>query len=217
MRVWWQLSSRLVISPGSTRFEWPGDHLDRGGGDITMTGIAELAAARIRRRRVLGGLINEYEGRCGHRRPVAKSQMKGHDARSSHAPVRHPAAARLAPAARIRLGPLPGRPGRQPHGPDPVAEHATGRQPAARRLPRPRREGNLAAVTGLPVARPDIGAVLSADHDGIPRRSLLHMDLRRENILARAGRPAAILDWSNALAGHRPWTWLPRDSTSAPP
>jgi hypothetical protein len=53
-----------------------------------MTGIAELAAARIRRRRVLGGLINEYEGRCGHRRPVAKSQLKGHDARSSHPPVR---------------------------------------------------------------------------------------------------------------------------------
>ncbi len=60
---------------------------------------------------------------------------------------------------------------------------------------------NLAAVTGLPAARPDIGAVLSADHHGIPRRSLLHMDLRPENILVRAGRPVAILDWSNALAG----------------
>jgi putative transposase len=29
--------------------------------DITMTEIADLAAARIRRRRVLGALINEYE------------------------------------------------------------------------------------------------------------------------------------------------------------
>jgi hypothetical protein len=47
---------------GSTRFERPGDHLDRAGGDIAMIEIAELAAARIRRLRVLGGLINEYEG-----------------------------------------------------------------------------------------------------------------------------------------------------------
>jgi|SRR5450755_2623787 putative transposase len=30
-------------------------------GDITMTGIAELVAARIRRRRVMGGLVNEYQ------------------------------------------------------------------------------------------------------------------------------------------------------------
>ncbi|MGH3212853.1 MAG: phosphotransferase, partial [Trebonia sp.] len=29
----------------------------------------------------------------------------------------------------------------------------------------------------------------------------LHMDLRRENILVRAGRPVAVLDWSNALIG----------------
>jgi putative transposase len=29
--------------------------------DITMAEIADLTAARIRRRRVLGGLINEYE------------------------------------------------------------------------------------------------------------------------------------------------------------
>jgi transposase InsO family protein len=32
-----------------------------GCGDITMTEVADLATARIRRRRVLGGLINEYE------------------------------------------------------------------------------------------------------------------------------------------------------------
>ena len=37
-----------------------------------MTGIAELAAAIIRRR-VLGGLINEYEGRCGHRQSQSLS------------------------------------------------------------------------------------------------------------------------------------------------
>jgi putative transposase len=30
-------------------------------GDIILTGIAELAAARIRRRRVLGRLVNEYQ------------------------------------------------------------------------------------------------------------------------------------------------------------
>jgi aminoglycoside phosphotransferase (APT) family kinase protein len=60
---------------------------------------------------------------------------------------------------------------------------------------------NLAAVTGLDVRCPDIRAVLAADQgDGLPRR-LLHMDLRPENILVRAGRPVAILDWSNALIG----------------
>ncbi len=31
--------------------------------------------------------------------------------------------------------------------------------------------------------------------------SLLHMDLRPANILVRSGRPAALLDWSNALVG----------------
>ena len=36
--------------------------------------------------------------------------------------------------------------------------------------------------------------------DALPRR-LLHMDLRKENILVRGGRPVAILDWSNALIG----------------
>jgi aminoglycoside phosphotransferase (APT) family kinase protein len=60
---------------------------------------------------------------------------------------------------------------------------------------------NLAAVTGLGAGFPDIRAVLAADRDaGLPRR-LLHMDLRPENILVRSGRPAAILDWSNALIG----------------
>jgi Phosphotransferase enzyme family len=64
---------------------------------------------------------------------------------------------------------------------------------------------NLAAVTELgavsPRGLPDVGAILAADRgDGAPRR-LLHMDLRPENILVRGGRPAAILDWSNALVG----------------
>ena len=60
---------------------------------------------------------------------------------------------------------------------------------------------NLAAVTELGVGFPDIRAVLAADQaDGLPRR-LLHMDLRPENVLVRAGRPVAILDWSNALIG----------------
>jgi aminoglycoside phosphotransferase (APT) family kinase protein len=59
---------------------------------------------------------------------------------------------------------------------------------------------NLAAITDLGIGLPDIAAVLSADR-GDPRRRLLHMDLRPENILTQAGRPAAILDWSNALVG----------------
>jgi aminoglycoside phosphotransferase (APT) family kinase protein len=59
----------------------------------------------------------------------------------------------------------------------------------------------LAAVTELDVPFPDIRAALGADRgDGLPRR-LLHMDLRKENILVRGGRPVAILDWSNALIG----------------
>ena len=60
---------------------------------------------------------------------------------------------------------------------------------------------NLTAATDLGAGFPDIRAVLAADRDaGLPRR-LLHMDLRRENILVRSGRPAAILDWSNAFIG----------------
>jgi aminoglycoside phosphotransferase (APT) family kinase protein len=60
---------------------------------------------------------------------------------------------------------------------------------------------NLAAVTELGVEFPDIRGVLAADRgDGLPRR-LLHMDLRPDNILVRAGRPVAVLDWSNALIG----------------
>lgn len=60
---------------------------------------------------------------------------------------------------------------------------------------------NLAAITGLGAGLPDIAAVLSADRGDSRPRCLLHMDLRPENILVRAGRPVAILDWSNALAG----------------
>jgi aminoglycoside phosphotransferase (APT) family kinase protein len=67
---------------------------------------------------------------------------------------------------------------------------------------------NLAAVTdlgpcspGSGACFPDIRAILAADRgDGLSRR-LLHMDLRPENILVRSRRPAAILDWSNALIG----------------
>lgn len=60
---------------------------------------------------------------------------------------------------------------------------------------------NLAAIIDLGVGMPDIGAVLAADrrNDAVP--CLLHMDLRLENILTRARRPAALLDWSNALVG----------------
>ena len=75
MRIWWQMSSRLVISAGSTRFERP--RSPWAGGDTTMTGIAELAAARIRRRRA--DWSTSTRGQCGHHRPVAKSQLKGLD------------------------------------------------------------------------------------------------------------------------------------------
>jgi phosphotransferase family enzyme len=60
---------------------------------------------------------------------------------------------------------------------------------------------NLAAVTELDVRFPDIRTALAADRGDSLLRRLLHMDLRRENILVRAGRPVAILDWSNALIG----------------
>jgi hypothetical protein len=60
---------------------------------------------------------------------------------------------------------------------------------------------NLAAVTDLGTAFPDIRAVLAADGGGGRPRRLLHMDLRPANILVRSGRPVAILDWSNALIG----------------
>src|ERR1035438_6994381 len=62
-----------------------------------------------------------------------------------------------------------------------------------------RRLKTLASITGLTVCVPDIGSALSAcRRDNVPE-SLLHMDLRPENILVRCGHPVAILDWSNAL------------------
>jgi aminoglycoside phosphotransferase (APT) family kinase protein len=63
------------------------------------------------------------------------------------------------------------------------------------------RLAKLAAITGLPGGIPDIGAALSADRKDDAPRSLLHMDLRPANILARSGHPVALLDWSNALIG----------------
>lgn len=59
----------------------------------------------------------------------------------------------------------------------------------------------LAVATGLELAEPDVGGALAADRANPPPRRLLHMDLRPENVLVRSGRPAALLDWSNALAG----------------
>lgn len=60
---------------------------------------------------------------------------------------------------------------------------------------------NLFAITDLSIPIPDVHAALSGDRGNVQRRSLLHMDLRPENILTRGGRPAALLDWSNTLAG----------------
>jgi aminoglycoside phosphotransferase (APT) family kinase protein len=60
---------------------------------------------------------------------------------------------------------------------------------------------NLTAIADLGVGNPDIGVVLAAGRPDDAAPCLLHMDLRPENILTRAGRPAALLDWSNALVG----------------
>lgn len=65
----------------------------------------------------------------------------------------------------------------------------------------PRRLKALISITDLDTGIPDIGAALSASRKDGTRPCLLHMDLRPENILVQAGRPAAILDWSNALIG----------------
>jgi aminoglycoside phosphotransferase (APT) family kinase protein len=65
----------------------------------------------------------------------------------------------------------------------------------------PRRLKVLISITDLDTGIPDIATALSASRTDGTRQCLLHMDLRPENILARAGRPAAILDWSNALTG----------------
>lgn len=60
---------------------------------------------------------------------------------------------------------------------------------------------NLVEIVGLPDDIPDIGSALVADPRDDRPRSLLHMDLRPENILVRSGLAVAILDWSNALVG----------------
>lgn len=59
----------------------------------------------------------------------------------------------------------------------------------------------LASITDLACDIPDISAALSADRKGEAPVCLLHMDLRPANILVQSRRPAAILDWSNALTG----------------
>jgi aminoglycoside phosphotransferase (APT) family kinase protein len=63
------------------------------------------------------------------------------------------------------------------------------------------RLGKLAEIVGLPDGIPDIGSALAADRRDDQLRSLLHMDLRAENILVRSSLAVAILDWSNALIG----------------
>ncbi|AZM56970.1 hypothetical protein DMA15_34015 [Streptomyces sp. WAC 01529] len=63
------------------------------------------------------------------------------------------------------------------------------------------RHANLrrAAPTLPPLpAPPHIGAALEAVRT--PHR-LLHLDVRRQNLLSRAGRLQAVVDWSNALVG----------------
>ena len=54
---------------------------------------------------------------------------------------------------------------------------------------------------GVRLGLPD-AARMRAELRSFPaRRRLLHMDFRRANILAREGRVAGVIDWSNALTG----------------
>jgi len=63
-----------------------------------------------------------------------------------------------------------------------------------------RRLAALRARTGQRLTVPLIGA---ADLGPDPvEPSLLHLDLRPENVLARGGEVLALIDWSNALRGH---------------
>lgn len=48
---------------------------------------------------------------------------------------------------------------------------------------------------------PSIRRVLESESRAQSRDALLHMDLRRDNVLVRSGRIMAIVDWSNALVG----------------
>jgi hypothetical protein len=62
------------------RRNWHGTDLRPPNSDeIPMAAITGLAVARIRRQRVLGGLISEYQQQHDHRRPTVKPQLKGHD------------------------------------------------------------------------------------------------------------------------------------------
>ena len=64
-----------------------------------------------------------------------------------------------------------------------------------------RRLKALTSITDLDIGIPDTAAALSACRTEEAPACLLHMDLRRENILVERGRPVAVLDWSNALIG----------------
>jgi hypothetical protein len=46
--------------------------------DIPTSSTTDITTARIRRQRVLGGVINEYQRQPDHRKPAAKSQLRGY-------------------------------------------------------------------------------------------------------------------------------------------
>lgn len=48
---------------------------------------------------------------------------------------------------------------------------------------------------------PPDASLIAAQLVGLTESSLLHLDVRSDNIRRRQGRPTALLDWSNALAG----------------
>ena len=105
--------------------------------------------------------------------------------------------------------------------PAPSPDLAAGEPPAcvdeilAERIDR--RLKKLASIASLSIGFPDIGPALSSGRTDDAPGCLLHMDLRPENILVRCGRPAAILDWSNALVGEARSTCHEQPNTGASP
>jgi aminoglycoside phosphotransferase (APT) family kinase protein len=92
------------------------------------------------------------------------------------------------------------------HRLDPPTESlvAQGRRPLTETLSERilRRADVVEKISGLDLALPSGDTLAKALESAGSYESLLHMDLRTENLLIRDGRIRAIVDWSNALVGH---------------
>ena len=64
-----------------------------------------------------------------------------------------------------------------------------------------RRAHELGKATGMSLAVPDTDCIESVLKLRSYRTSLLHMDIRRPNLLATVGSIRAVIDWSNSLMG----------------